>query len=245
MNAAIPDWVVVMVDVTFVAVSGVRVGTGSAGAGTATDAPIFRYPSGAVVLPGSSLKGVLRSGAESLLRAIDPRLACDITSDTDRCFAQSKQLPASGANSLCWPCRLFGNPLWAARLTIEDFLANDATTFVRDGVAIDRAELKAADHKKYDYEVVAQGTTFTGRLRLDDPAPEDIGFVDTLLALVDNGILTVGGGRSRGLGRLRLSHPPRWRTLSAVAVARGTMSPQDVDLVSARQALADRLSTFQ
>lgn len=234
------DWVVAIADIELVAVSGVRVGGGAATADTETDAPLLRYPNGSPVLPGSSLKGVLRSGAEALLRTVDIRLACDVLSDTRRCLAGTKSAPPNVSAHLCWTCRLFGNPLLAGRVRVEDFPAPaDAVTFVRDGVAIDRAELKVADRKKFDYEVVAPGTHFTGRIAVDSPAPEDLGLLDALLGLLDSGLLTVGGGRSRGLGRVRLAGPVAWRELSAATFDRDGPRPVETEVI--RRAFAARL----
>jgi CRISPR/Cas system CSM-associated protein Csm3 (group 7 of RAMP superfamily) len=101
---------------------------------------------------------------------------------------------------------------------------------IRDGVAIDRNELKAADGLKYDYEVVVPGTRFAGGLRVDDPAPGDVGLLLGLLELLDLGVITVGGGASRGLGRLRLTRPPTARRLQASTWVPGAdPAPMDLD----------------
>jgi CRISPR-associated protein Csm3 len=231
------DWTVVLFDLAVEAVSGVRVG-GPRSANVGTDAPVLRDARGPL-LPGSSLKGVLRAAAERLLRgtAIQPPV-CDILASP--CGGQpsgrDQQVEPVDLERLCLVCRLFGSPWVGSRLYVGDLVIHGdaaAVTVVRDGVAIDRDELKASDRLKYDYEVVVPGTRFTGRLRVDDPEPGDLGLLATLLDLLDAGIVTVGSGTSRGLGRLRLVEPPTASELRASTWTRGAQ-PTPVDLDASR-----------
>ncbi len=231
-----PDWVVVLIDVEVEAVAGLRVG-GPAGGNLGTDAPVLRDRRGPLI-PGSSLKGVLRSAAERVLHGLDgaPGLpaawaACDIISAP--CAANQKSDEPVDPEQLCRVCRLFGNHWLGARLSVGDLAAAGpagAVTVVRDGVAIDRNELKAAGRLKYDYEVVVPGVRFAGRLRVDDPEPGDLGLLMSLLDLLDLGVITVGGGASRGLGRLRLTGPPAAQRLRASTwTLGGSLEPVDLD----------------
>jgi len=235
------DWIVAFVDLELEAASGIRVGAGRGSPQDATDLPLLRDPAGRPVIPGSSFKGVLRSAAERLLRGVDLRLACDVLSD-DRCLAGKRAASLSDLERLCWTCRLFGNPFKAGRLTAFDLVADSTDTVVRDGVAIDRAELIVKGSQKYDYEVAPPGTVFRGRLRIDDPEPGDIGLVATLLDLVDAGLITVGGGASRGLGRLIYRSAPVFAQVRAAAFVPGA-APEVVDLAAERAAYARRLET--
>jgi CRISPR-associated RAMP protein (TIGR02581 family) len=240
------DWEVVLVDVAVEAASGLRVG--GAGGNLGTDAPVLRDRRGPLI-PGSSLKGVLRSAAERLLRAraapvgaASVRAACDIIADP--CATGQKADQPVDINRLCRVCRLFGNHWLGARLTVGDLVVTPvmagqpsrAVTVIRDGVAIDRNELKAAGRLKYDYEVVVPGTRFAGQLRVDDPDKGDLGLLLGLLDLLDLGVITVGGGASRGLGRLRLTQPPTARRLRASTWKPGAQ-PEPMDLDHERQAL--------
>jgi CRISPR-associated RAMP protein (TIGR02581 family) len=194
------DWVVTFVDLTLEAVSGVRVGVGRApGTGAGTDLPLLRDHAGRPLIPGSSFKGVLRGAAERLLRGIHVGWACDPIRSP--CVDPRDELdPTQLEERLCRACRLFGSQQRAARIQVGDLVSEGARTVVRDGVAINRAELKAAEQLKYDYEVVAPGALFRGRLRLDDPSPEELGLVLTVLDLLDAGLVTLGAGRAGGSG---------------------------------------------
>lgn len=234
------DWVVAFLDLEFEALTGVRVGGSRAGAGEATDAPLLRDHHDRPLIPGSSLKGSLRSAAERLLRSVDSALACDVVSD--RCLAGLRGRDPSDEEleGLCWTCRLFGNPFSAGRAVVGDLVSATTQTVVRDGVAIDRKELKQAEGLKYDYEVAPPGTVFSGRIRIDDPDPGDVGIVVVLLDLVDQGVVTLGGGASRGLGRLRLRRPPSLSELRASSFVRGA-KPEAKDVDSERQRFFQRI----
>lgn len=239
MDSAGVDWVVVFLDLSLEAASGLRVGAGRA-AGDTTDAPLLRDPQGFPWIPGSSLKGVLRSAAERFLRARRDGSACDVLSNDARCLANVQNPSPADLERLCWVCRLFGNPARAGRILVEDLRCDSRRTIVRDGVAIDRAELKHAQRFKYDYEVVPPGAAFHGRIRVDDPQPGDVGLILAMLDFLDQGLTTIGGGASRGLGRVRLLHPPRATRVRASTFVPGAV-PEEIDLAGERTAFLERL----
>lgn len=85
-----------------------------------------------------------------------------------------------------------------------------AHTEVRDGVMIETAMGTAADHKKFDFEVLPPGTTF--EVRFDMLVPEDAD-EESMLSLLcasmeglGNGDIRVGMRRSRGLGELKCAN---------------------------------------
>lgn len=234
------DWVVRIVDLDLEAVTGVRVGAGRATSAEATDSPLLRDSNGRPLIPGSSLKGVLRSAGERLLRPFGTHLACDVVSARCLSHVRGREPTEEELASLCSLCRLFGNPHLAGRLLVEDLVADGTHTVVRDGVAIDRRELKQAGSLKYDFEVAPPGTRFRGRMRVDNPEPHEVGLVLTMLDLVDEGLVTVGGGASRGLGRLRYAHAPEVRQLVASQFTRG-VAPAVVDPAAERQRFASWL----
>jgi CRISPR/Cas system CSM-associated protein Csm3 (group 7 of RAMP superfamily) len=75
---------------------------------------------------------------------------------------------------------------------------------VRDGVAIDRDTETVRGGLKYDYEVVPAGTEFLFRLRADTDDPRLLGMLALGLRELETDRLAIGGGRSRGLGRVEL-----------------------------------------
>jgi len=252
------DWTVTQIHLDLEAVTGIRVG-GERGGGEAADMPLLRLPDERPYVPGSSLKGVLRSSAERLLSALPFTPAvCDVLSD-DRCGGRlGTEVPASGAQAaqpasdeqvgeFCWVCRTFGSPHKAGRLFVGDLLAapdvpgHAVPTVVRDGVGIDRNELCAASGVKYDFELVPPGVVFAGTIRLDDASDADLGLLIMLCDLLDAGLARVGGSTTRGLGYLRYHSGPVARRISASQFIAG-LQPELVDLQAARAAARAALS---
>lgn len=173
-------------------------------------------------LPGSSLKGVLRSGTEALLRAMDEQV-CDSTSS-----------PCAQAVSRCRTCLLFGSVHGASVVTVEDGLpwppdgtpeervsalarVHRART-IRTGVAIDRQTGAAAPNKLFDLEALVN-VSFFPRLTLRNPAAWQAAALCTALQLLDDGILRIGSGTTRGFGRVRVVY----RTLSLRSCGRAAV----------------------
>lgn len=233
------EWEVCFLTVALQAVSGVRVGAGQAPTvETGTDLPVLRTPSppGDPLIPGPSLKGVLRSAAERLLSGRGVR-ACDPLRSP--CLGDRRTVDPADLKALCWVCQLFGSRHQAGRILVEDLVARGARVFVRDGVAIDRGDLKAAPGLKFDYEVIAPGALFEGRLRVDDAGEGDLGLLCAVFDLIDAGVVTVGGGASRGLGRLRLARPLYAERYRASSFRPGTPG-HPVDLEAERETFERR-----
>jgi CRISPR-associated RAMP protein (TIGR02581 family) len=236
----VSEWTVTLVTLDLEAATGVRVG-GDRGGGEVADMPLLRLPDDRPYVPGSSLKGVLRSTAERLLggMSLTPPV-CNVLDDS-RCGGKLKSEPLEAAQleRLCWACRTFGSPHKAGRLFVGDLVpgaAGDAVpTVVRDGVGIDRNELRAADNVKYDFEVVPPGVNFCGEMRFDDASDADVGLLLLLCDLLDAGMARVGGGTTRGLGHLRYRNEPVVRRFSASRFVAGA-EPQPVDTQAARAA---------
>lgn len=168
-----------------------------------------------VYLPGSSLKGVLRSHAERIARTLRMPSACDPFSkegETMFCgerfeqrkkrFDETPNNPEAYAQS-CPICRLFGSTWYAGRLATTDAYAVGAAPRPesRDGVGIDRFTGGAAHGAKFDLEVITGGT-FETTLHLRNFEIWQLGLVGFLLQDLKDGLIRVGMGKSRGLGKV-------------------------------------------
>ena len=198
--------------------TGLRVGAGkSVDVGT-SDQPVIRDGLNRLFLPGSSLKGVLRSGLETVLRGLghEGLDACDPF--VDACTAGLERRRKAGAtieidavlSTVCAVCGLFGSPFLAGRVFVADLpLAegHGSRTEVRDGVGIHR-DLRVAQTSpavKYDHEVVPAGTTFRLEMILENvDEPVQLALVLKALDLLATGEIRLGGLTSRGLGRVKL-----------------------------------------
>jgi len=97
-------------------------------------------------------------------------------------------------------------------LIVFDSLSDQAIIEVRDGVALDASRGTAANHLKFDREVLPAGTRFPIRVELvvADPAheAEQLKLLALALSGFQQGDIPLGAQRSRGFGACRVSS---WR----------------------------------
>jgi CRISPR-associated RAMP protein (TIGR02581 family) len=209
---------------SLVAQSALHVGGGAGGGGIEpSDLPIARDGAGRPYIPGSSLRGSLRSSLEALLRGVvghhlrvcdpfcrDEKLPAVSCSERVRSARETiAEISEEQAHSLAWQhsceiCRLFGHSFFASRVRIADLplatLPGPIDSYVRDGVGIDRDLRSAAKNILYQFEAVPAGAGFRLRLELDNPEDYEIGLLLTGLDLLSQGFGSVGGKAARGLG---------------------------------------------
>lgn len=192
-----------------------------------TDAPFMRMLDGTLYMPGSSLRGAVRSEVERILSAVGSvaGLKSCILFESDNCESKTKEYLSKieGEDSktkdlllfdfankkLCDVCKLFGSTIYASRLIFEDAIPTSvgARTCVRDGVGIDRDTGAARKGVKFDYEVVEKNQNFTFRMRAENIiTTKDKRIIDLIQFILRDGIY-VGGKRSGGLGRILLEKP--------------------------------------
>lgn len=159
------------------------------------------------LVPGSSLKGVLRSHAERIMRTISPSdLVCDPFGD-NACGKrhQGETAPQAYAKS-CPACRLFGSTAYSSRFYIDDaYLAPDAKWGYerRDGVGIDRLTGGAAHRVKFELVAVNAGAKWKTRILVKNFECWQLALVLVVLQDLRDGLLRVGSGTRRGLGAVR------------------------------------------
>jgi CRISPR-associated RAMP protein (TIGR02581 family) len=185
--------------------TGLHIGAGKSADLAGSDLPVMRDGGGRPLIPGSSLRGVLRAGIASFSDAL--RLDTVLS----RAEASLADLPADfleGWKTLGLVDRLFGAAAdragafsYGSRLQISDGLCTgEVAVELRDGVGIDRETRTARQGVKYDLEVVPAGTCFLGRVRFKNPADYELGLLAQVLWMLDQGLLLLGGKSARGLG---------------------------------------------
>ncbi|MDW7725981.1 MAG: CRISPR-associated RAMP protein Csx7 [Candidatus Methanoperedens sp.] len=152
------------------------------------------------IIPGSSLKGVLRTEMERLLKGI----SIDVCSVPDVCRSPKRK----DVNE-CPVCTLFGGAELAGSVRIKDATANSKRTFIRDGVAIERKTRKARGGAKYDFEAVPQGTEFYGEvtienLDIDENKNAKLGAFLSLVDFFNACSGSIGHAISRGFGQINI-----------------------------------------
>ncbi|GIU84527.1 MAG: hypothetical protein KatS3mg008_1302 [Acidimicrobiales bacterium] len=201
----------VQIDMVWMGRGPLLVRAGGASPPELPDMSFVRYPTEVgptPFLPGSSLKGVLRTGAEQLARATGGA-ACDPFS-RDSCGRRDDR-------ERCEICLLFGSTRGAGVLMVDDALPwrledrSDVRkekleavldrSVVRHGVGIDRSTGTAARGVLYDFEALVD-PVFFGSLRLRNPDGRQLALTAGALRMLAEDMLRVGGMGSRGLGRV-------------------------------------------
>lgn len=241
-----------------------RIG-GAGGELDGVDLPVLKDAAGRPFIPGASLKGVLRSTVEALVRGTDgssPSVwACDPFADKDdgpirKSCGHHEKGERSDVNpeDHCAACRLFGSHVVASHVRFCDALLqqseHDRATGrlpveIRDGVAIDRDLRRVRGPRKYDFEVVSPGAAFAVEVFVENPRPWLMGLLAVGFDQLAEGFTALGGFTSRGLGRVTFTWSSIART-TARALLRSepytTMTGAAVaaELQAWRDALADK-----
>ncbi|MEG4170150.1 CRISPR-associated RAMP protein Csx7 [Microcoleus sp. S13_C3] len=201
-------------------ITALRISAGRSTEPIGSDLPVIKDALGQPLIPGSSFKGALRSRLESFLRGIDPNLAEDpanYTSSTRN--NQVKYLKNEHKNNDFELTQelikitddigsLFGTPWMASKFQVRDLTVQPDAWFgqyqERDGVAIDRDTETAADGKLYDYQVVPAATPFDFKAVVENAHDWELGLLMIGLHQFETEQIPLGGGRSRGLGVVKL-----------------------------------------
>ena len=194
---------------------------GGHGSSTITDSPIIRNGDNQPFIPGSSLKGAFRAAVERIVPNIPNLRTCGLADSPDSCaeklrgetrdkrFDEQEMLELLDG-ILCDVCRVFGSTHLASAALFHDAPLTDVwrefevPTQIRDGVGIDRDSERARDGVKFDFEVVPPQTTFKFNLILENPTDDALGLIALGLQEFRDGMIPLGGIRSRGLGRCHL-----------------------------------------
>lgn len=204
-----------------------------------------------VYIPGSSLKGVVRSFVEKVLRTLDDsrslRSACPTFADEPDSCGRKLSTEELASYEIyrrsCGACRIFGHTRLRGRVSFTDFLpTGEIRTEVRYGVAVSRLS-HAVAQGPFEMEVAVAGS-FAGRLLLENFELWQLGLLVVALESMERGLLKVGYGKNRGFGDVSVSvreacldelatglDPGIWRGLGALVNAaeaeRYGLSPDD------------------
>lgn len=167
-----------------------------------------------VYLPGSSLKGAIRSYCEKIGRTVDLPVCnpLDSKSSCGRKLERTAKI-AGGAeiyHDLCPICRIFGHTVMSSHIYLSDAYPTAETVKVvneteeRDGVAIDRIS-GAVAVGPFQLEVVTRGE-FTASLTLRNFQLWQVGLLTIALRDLAEQRVPLGFAKSRGLGRVSLRY---------------------------------------
>lgn len=184
-------------------------------------------------IPGGSLKGVIRSYAEKICRSlrysptpvclpyVEPgkekrgesrQASCGLCIKKYRQTYKTQKIATSEIYGISCPaCRLFGSGAFAGRFAVSDGYLTDSFRNpgerffeFRDGVAVDRITGGGLKETQFDYEVLTRGE-FSASLEIRNFERWQIGLIGLVLRDMEEGLVRIGSGKSRGLGRIKIA----------------------------------------
>jgi CRISPR/Cas system CSM-associated protein Csm3 (group 7 of RAMP superfamily) len=188
------------------------------------------------LLPASSLKGVLRSTAERILRSVDPERSARRTPLADEPFVhQPNELSKLQRGQIAdselveWnkeqrhysaeelkpqvvykiqsaASQLFGSTLHAGLLRLEDATAASPQRQRRSHVAIDRFT-GGVGEGPFIEELAPAATTLETKLTLSNFALWQIGLLALVFQEINRGYVGLGGGTRKGQGQAQIAVP--------------------------------------
>lgn len=190
--------------------SGLKIGGGqNAAAYSLSSSPVVQsYDSERNIylpmLPGSSLKGIIRSGMERLIRSFNEQKSC---------VALNNKREYKTLCGACITCDIFGSMQHGAKIRVEDAHVHpeDAAYAVSAPLYYEQphyGRLPNFPKNKGLFrseEVVAAGTRFNLSICLDNAKPAEVGLVLLTLEEFNEKRLQIGGATSRGLGFVSLT----------------------------------------
>jgi CRISPR-associated RAMP protein (TIGR02581 family) len=208
---------------TLTTVTALRISTGRSTEPIGSDLPVIKDALGNPLIPGSSFKGAMRSRLESFLRGIvgnNRKLVANpaIEEEWSLTSQEIKKLKDDFPDDLALTeeiikqtdliSSLFGSPWIASKFQVRDLTVVPDSWFgqyqERDGVSIDRDTETAADGKLYDFQVVPAATQFQFKAIVENAEEWELGLLMIGLHQFETEQIPLGGGRSRGLGVVKL-----------------------------------------
>jgi CRISPR-associated RAMP protein (TIGR02581 family) len=209
---------------TLTTVTALRISAGRSTEPIGSDLPVIKDALGNPLIPGSSFKGAMRSRLESFLRGIvgnNRKLVANpaIEEEWSLTSQEIKQLLKEGFSDDLTLTEeiikqtdlislLFGSPWIASKFQVRDLTVVPDSWFgqyqERDGVSIDRDTETAADGKLYDFQVVPAATQFQFKAIVENAEEWELGLLMIGLHQFETEQIPLGGGRSRGLGVVKL-----------------------------------------
>lgn len=156
-------------------------------------------------IPGSSLKGVLRSTLERIVRTFDESACCVSVGDKEEGTVKNEEKVLCG-NESCISCRLFGSKNGGAKVRIRDAHLSDDCRAMEDR----RGFLREQPHfgsprpgrpgQMRPEESVSSGTAFRFRIDIDNGTDEEAGLIMLAFLEFNEHRAHLGGGSTRGHG---------------------------------------------
>jgi CRISPR-associated RAMP protein (TIGR02581 family) len=181
----------------------------------AVESPVIKS-AGKPIIPGSSLKGALRSTLEAILADAGERVCVPLAAIPDQYRRRDEQEAyarrigrkiACSVDDLCPVCQIFGTTaakqgLSGRALFLDARPVGDYTLVERTHVAIARDTKSQAGGKLMTLQAVDAGAVFEGTIRIINPEDWQVGAL--LRALEGVELLGLGAKKTAGYGEIAI-----------------------------------------
>ncbi|MHA1265522.1 MAG: type III CRISPR-associated RAMP protein Csx7 [Candidatus Helarchaeota archaeon] len=185
---------------------------------------IFRRGKVIPYIPGSSLKGVLRSTVEKIYKSFNLQNICEITNPKNSCGgrfrnqlnAAMKDKDKKRANQMllnivekqfCDICKIFGSSGYKSNIYIDDAYPLTETSFKiekRPGIGIDRIKGFISRRALYSTEYLATGSKFHFSMRLENLTPPLMRWIFLAIDFLNTQRAFIGSFSTKGFGRVEV-----------------------------------------
>ncbi|MBC8181886.1 CRISPR-associated RAMP protein [candidate division KSB1 bacterium] len=205
---------------------GIHIGSGYGNA--ETEACVIQTHNETPYIPGSSLRGALRSTVERIAARLDQFTTCALIDESCNCISVKKKTMETfnkkiekgendadllawldSNNQLCDTCKLFGSTAFASKLKVTDLFqkASSPLSHVRFGVGIDRDTETAKENVLFDMQVVERQQVFQFEIIAENLEVNDFALLAIGLLELLNGRIHIGAKSAAGLGKCQLKNP--------------------------------------
>ncbi|BFH74744.1 CRISPR-associated RAMP protein Csx7 [Sulfurisphaera javensis] len=198
---------------------------------------VLKDKDGNPVIPGSSWKGIFRSTGERILRGKNIEVCTGVGQDyclkikrkDDEFQKYLRENIIDRAVELFWDytclnCKLFGTMSVLGNLRFFDSTPINATLGIRTMIAISRTEGAVASHALVTVEFVEPGSTFNFKLLGYNLPNYAIGYLVSIMKMIHDGYVQVGGHKSRGFGFVK------FKELSFTSTGKSKIGDEDVEV---------------
>ncbi|HPG58128.1 MAG TPA: RAMP superfamily CRISPR-associated protein [Candidatus Wallbacteria bacterium] len=156
------------------------------------------------IIPGSSLKGVLRTKAESILLKRKFKYICDPSATEGYCN-DNYRYKGKSPDALCEACKIFGAVDYASKVLFSDLIMNEKVSDSQlkkvEHVAIDRFTGGGIEGCKFN-ETIVEKPVYKGYAVVRNPSLSDMNILAHLALEMNDGKIRAGHSTRKGFGRL-------------------------------------------
>ncbi len=193
-----------------------------------------------VIIPGSSLKGVVRTRYEKIVKLFGGNY-CNIFDHNNACnkpvnwknksYEEKKRYVYT---DICPVCQLFGSQAIISKIAFADaYPVGEYVLGERTGVGINRITGSAQKNALYDFEVVEEAT-FQVNITLKNYELYQMALLMYVLKDLDEGYVSLGSAATRGYGRMEVTRMDiEFREYrKSVKGWKGSVDPQEIPVPS-------------